>query len=102
MEEKRLRCTAVAGVVGAVGTAGVADTAGHRHIPTRLVGKATAQPVVETDSVLDLGELLDALDPPQACQTLMRGRAGSRTSGHIPQWHWNQGGVMGDLRKRGE
>ena len=78
MEEKRLRCTAVA--------AGVVDTVGHGHIPTHLVGKVTAQLAVETDLVLDSGELPGALDPPQACQPLMRGRAGNQTSGHIPQW----------------
>lgn len=86
MEEKRLRYIAgVAGAAGIAGTAGVVDTGGHRHIPTQLVGKATAQPADETDSVLGSEELLGAMDPPQACRTLMRGRAGNQTSGHIPQ-----------------
>lgn len=99
MAEKRPRCTVV--VAGAVETAGVVDIAGHHHIPTQLAGKVTAQPVVETDSVLGSGELLDALDPPQACRSLMRGRAGNQTSGHIPQWRWNRGGVLRGLESEG-
>lgn len=82
--------------------AGVVDTAGHRHIPTQLVRKATAQPADETYSVLGLDELLGALDPPQACRTLMRGRAGNQTSGHIPQWRLIRGGVLGRLESEGK
>lgn len=95
MEEKLLRCTVV--VAGAVDTAGVVDTVGHLHIPSHLAGKVTAQLVVETDSVLGSGGLLGALDPLQACRPLMRGRAGNQTSGIIPQWRWNRGGVLRGL-----